>query len=774
MKTARAGTLSVFGILAILLLASGSSPAAEEVAGAFSHPDKALLEKVFDEFSSVGLDLDSPFQVMDVTLRKDTLALHFKRGVIHLAKPIEGQVTGAFFEGEGTMTLTRPNAMEKKALKREYGADSVSEPFTQVVMRFDDRTAVELRELARPGTQAPKDPSSTWAARNRILYNSDNLQIGYLESRVNGISYRNFFVADINTVNKNWLSYTLKNRSRIEVALYEESSAGAAGKKQYESWCMFHKKDDYDKKGNYSLLPEGDDKDLAILRHVRMDVEIPNTKTVKVDATVRVESRIDELRAVRFSLINNYGRPSWEDEGRPVTIELVSDANGVALPYIHRQHQLLVVLPEPLVRGATTEIRVKAAEDTIVQLTPVTYAIYTTYAWFPQMGQSGGRYTIDWTVKVAKPMKAAGSGALAREWEEDDMNCGTWKTTRPVQFPSFIFGEFKVADGEIEHDGGSGKPLPMRVYTIKGGGAAVKGKMENIMFNVQQGVKNYESIFGAFPYDDLDVTQMPKGMGFGQSPPGILFLDGSALEGGGGGGQTDQFIFHELAHQWWGNQVGWISSEDDWISESWAEYASGLLTEGIDPKKFDKMRADWKRDAFEADSHGTIATAYHSPYRTGLLYAKGPYVVHMLRTWMGWEQFTQLTSILQTKYQDQNINTDTIARETSKLLGYDMFPFFDQWIRDEGIPKVRYSWNTTKSDDGKFILTIKVRQEDTANFKILMMPIALDFGNGEPVRVSKPMLKAVTEFKLKVPQKPKGVELDDQNSQLATIAIEGT
>ena len=770
MKPTRAGTFLVFGIASIL----GFSPVlgAEEIAGAFSRPDEALLEKVFGEFSTVGLDLDKPLQVSDLVLRRDSLELRFTSGVMHLAQPIEGEITGAFFEGEGAMTLILPNAMEKKALKREYGADSVSEAFTQVVMRFDDKTALELREMARPATTAVQDPASTWAGRNKILYNSDNLPIGYLESRVNGISYRSFFVADINTKKAGWLSYTLKNRSRIEVALYQESSAGG-GKKQYDSWCMFHKKDDYDKKGNYSLLPESDDKDLAILRHVGMGVEIPNTKTVKVDASVRVESRIDQLRAVRFDLINNYGGSSWEDEGRPVNVELVSDANGVALPYIHKQHQLLVVLPEPLPRGGATEIRVKASEDTIIQLTPVTYLIYTTYAWFPQMGQNGGRYTIDWTVKVAKPMKAAGSGDLVREWEEGDMACGQWTTSRAVQFPSFIFGEFKTADGEIERDGDSGKTLPMRVYTIKGGAAAAKGKMENIMFNIQQGVKNYESIFGKFPYDGLDVTQMPIGMGFGQSPPGILFLDGSALEGGGGGGQTDQFIFHELAHQWWGNQVGWVSAEDTWISESWAEYAAGLLTEGIDSKQFDKKREGWKRDAFEADAEGTVATAYHSAHRTALLYAKGPYVVHMLRTWMGWEKFTQLTTILQTSYKDQNINTDTIARETSKLLGYDMFPFFDQWIRDQGIPKVRYSWTTSPADDGKILVTIKARQEDAENFKILMVPIALDFGTGEPVRVSKPMLKANTEFQLKVPAKPKGIQLDDQNSQLATFVPEG-
>ena len=92
-----------------------AAPAAEEVTGAFFMPETAFLEKTFNDFSKVNLDLDSPLQVNDVTLIKDTLELHFKSGILHLAKPIEGEITGAYFEGEGTMTLTLLNEMEKKA-----------------------------------------------------------------------------------------------------------------------------------------------------------------------------------------------------------------------------------------------------------------------------------------------------------------------------------------------------------------------------------------------------------------------------------------------------------------------------------------------------------------------------------------------------------------------------------------------------------------------------------------------------------------------------------
>ncbi|HZN04533.1 MAG TPA: hypothetical protein VFD06_13200, partial [Candidatus Polarisedimenticolia bacterium] len=63
--------------------------------------------------------------------------------------------------------------------------------------------------------------------------------------------------------------------------------------------------------------------------------------------------------------------------------------------------------------------------------------------------------------------------------------------------------------------------------------------------------------------------------------------------------------------------------------------------------------------------------------------------------------------------------------------------------------------------------TIKLRQENQANPKILMIPVALDFGKGTPTIIQKPLLKAEGEIQLRVPEKPKGVTLDPQETQLA-------
>jgi len=294
---------------------------------------------------------------------------------------------------------------------------------------------------------------------------------------------------------------------------------------------------------------------------------------------------------------------------------------------------------------------------------------------------------------------------------------------------------------------------------------------------------------------------MAHNLGFAQSPAGILLVSsvpvGGTVEvdadgeerlinieeqGGlgkvGGGGVGDQFVFHELAHQWWGHNIGWFSSEDAWISESWAEYSAGLIIAAINPKRFTEMRTTWKKRAIEGDPYGTISTAYRSnttehpgeSYR--LLYNKGPYVVHMLRTWMGWEKFTQYVSAIQSKYKGTNINTDTLAREASTLMGYDMFPFFDQWVRDKGIPKVRWSWSAAPDADGKQLVSIKVSQEDKANPKLLMVPISFDFGKGDPVVVQKPILKAEAVIQVKVPSVPKAVRMDVDETQLAIFIPE--
>jgi Peptidase family M1 domain len=780
-----------------------SPPAAGAQGPSFTPPPittQAQMEAIFDEFFTVGLDLERPLAVRGVRIKRDTFELNLEEGTIYLARPVAGQVTGAYFTGSGSIKLTIPNAYDRKFLQASYGKPGVDATLKEAVLRFDDGADKEILAAAKPGSPAG-DAASTWSDRLKVDFNSVDLQMDFLHNRINGLKHASFFLAALRLGDsKSWYAFVHRGGERIEDGFYREELMGASGKRWYRVVSEFHRPEDYDAKGNYDLIPESDAKEVAAVRHVEMTIEIPNTKSVMIDARLTVEALRDGISAVRFDFVNNLDAATWNEKGRPVTPTLVADAQGRPLPYLHRWHQLMVLLPRPLTKGEKAVVNVKATEDTIIQLTDRSYWIYTTYPWFPQIGYLGGRYTMDWTVKIAKPLRAAGTGDLVKEWVEGNLNCGRWKSDLPVQFASFIFGDFKATDGSYKRESPGAGEVPLRVFTIQGGDSHFKGNPQNVLYNIAEGIKTYETIYGPFPHAQLDIAEMARAMGFAQAPAGILLVStvvvgGTRMidergervfldeQGGlgklGGGGTGDQFVFHELAHQWWGHQIGWVSDEDIWVSESWAEYSAGLLIDAIDPKRFRDMRTKWKQYAMEGDPYGTISTAYRSetPEHPGtywrMVYNKGPYVLHMLRTWMGWEKFSKYALAVQTKYRGTNINTDTLAREAGKALGYDMFPFFDQWVRDKGIPRVRYSWSAAPDADGKQLLTIKVRQEDEANFKILMLPIALSFGKGEPTIVQKPMLKAQAEIQLKVPSVPKSVSLDPDETQLAVFVLEG-
>jgi Peptidase family M1 domain len=752
------------------------------------------MELVFDQFYKVGLDLEKPFAVHGLTLTRDSMELKLEDGMVYLTAPIAGRITGALFTGHGSMRMTIPNLYDRKLLAASYGKPVFEESIVAAVLRFDDDTDGEIRAGAKPGAKTGVDPNVLWGDRLKVDSNSfdllsfHDLQMDYLETALNGTKATRFFMADVQTSDgANWFTFLHRGRERIEDGLYHERSLGAAGKRWFEILTRVHRPTDYDAKGNYDVMPATDSKDLFAQRDVTMTISIPNTKSVGLDAHITVEALRDGVRALRFELLNNIDAMSWAEKGRPISTTLVADEGGNAMPHLHRCHQLLVLLPRPLAKGAKTTIHVKADEDTIIELTPKSFWIYSIEPWFPQIGGAWARYTIDWTVKVSKALHIAGTGEMVKEWTEGDLACGEWKTDAPMNGPAFIFGSFKVSDGAYKREAPGSGAVPLKLFTILGGEENFKGKVDNVLFNIGQGIKTYETILGPIPCPQLDIAEMAHGMGFAQSPSGILlvsrFKDSKGRDWGldqaGGGGMADRVIFHELAHQWWGHQVGPLTDEDAWISESWAEYSSALITEAIDKKRFHDQIDEWRRLAIEADPHGTIATAYRSDslqYDTAyqhLVYDKGPYVVHMLRTWMGWDKFVKYVGGIQSKYKGTNINTDTLAREASAVMGYDMFPFFDQWVRDKGIPKVHWSWSASPDTDGKQILKIRVRQEDAENYKVLMVPITLEFGTGQPVVVLKPILKPETEILVKVPTVPKAVRMDDEATQLATFIAEG-
>ena len=106
---------------------------------------------------------------------------------------------------------------------------------------------------------------------------------------------------------------------------------------------------------------------------------------------------------------------------------------------------------------------------------------------------------------------------------------------------------------------------------------------------------------------------------------------------------SEFFLAHELAHQWWGQAVGWKNYHEQWISEGFAQYFAALYAaeERGDDLLANLMR-QMRRWAIQQSDEGPVYLGYRLGHIKGegrvfraIIYNKGAMVLHMLRRFVG-------------------------------------------------------------------------------------------------------------------------------------------
>jgi len=747
------------------------------------------LQRSFASFYQTGLDTANALPIENLTIQKDAMTLVLKKGILIPMQPIEGEVTGAMFVGEGAAALTPPTPMDTWFLKKNYGAGKFAESFSSLYMRFTDGTDRAFPKPA-PGisqvvvasqidaiTKTFKDRQG---AADGWLDSRFDMDLVFMDTRIGGIRGMDYFYAQLQTDKWGWVTFMLSYGDIVEVTLGHERSVGAF--KQYLPWAEFHKKEDY-QQGRYSITPASDSKEIIDVLRNDMGVSIPTTKTVEIDAKLTVSPLVDSIGSLRFDLLNQFGSEvnDWRDQRRPIKVDSVTDSSGTPLPFLHKRNELLIRLPKPIPKGQ--------------QVTAESYLLYNDYAWYPKSGYAGGRYAFDFIVKVQEPLLPIGSGHIVREWEDKEtkMNCVELRMDEQVESPSILFGRFQHDNATYTSTAGH-RDIALSVYAFPtmsdpsfGTVSIPAGKMKGILEETQNVIKFYERIYGPFPFGDLQVAQMYPGSGFGQAPPSLVQLDGLAFASQADvseiypeGDMLHGLLSHEIAHQYWGHEISNANSHDEWLSEGFAEYASGLYVQALQgEKRFQQKRNEWLKSARKGDPQGPIALARilsgdnAFDYRQYLVYNKAPLVVHMIRMQMGNDKYTQAMQNILKKYKGQNITTEMLSIELSAVSGYNWDYFFEQWFRGVGIPEIHCKWKTMPKD-GKYLFEMTATQKDAQNFKkILALPVVWK-GSGKEQMAQKdfPYGQQGQVFQVILPFEPKEVEIDPNHNLLADIVID--
>ncbi len=141
-------------------------------------------------------------------------------------------------------------------------------------------------------------------------------------------------------------------------------------------------------------------------------------------------------------------------------------------------------------------------------------------------------------------------------------------------------------------------------------------------------------------------------------------------------------VVHELAHQWYGDDVMVHRWADVCLNECFASYAPWLWHADIDKADLD---AQWHVQMQEAV---TDPSFWRSPlvdmgagHEFTAVYQRGPLALHALRHQMGDAKFLALLKKWPATYSGKNASFDDLESMASELAGQDLRPFFQVWFR---------------------------------------------------------------------------------------------
>ncbi|MBY0434613.1 MAG: carboxypeptidase-like regulatory domain-containing protein [Cyclobacteriaceae bacterium] len=181
---------------------------------------------------------------------------------------------------------------------------------------------------------------------------------------------------------------------------------------------------------------------------------------------------------------------------------------------------------------------------------------------------------------------------------------------------------------------------------------------------------------------------------------------------------NNPLMWHESAHEWWGNAVSCTDLADMWIHEAFATYAEALVVEDKYGKEIaQQFLTDSKSRILNQDP---IVGAYDVNdifYDIEDMYSKGSLVLHTFRNVLNNDaRWFSLLQAIQNQFRYQTISTKELVAFINKETNEDYTYFFDQYLFSKSLPKLEIKQKQAGAD-----LVIDYRwQSDVKDFR---MPI---------------------------------------------------
>ncbi len=747
------------------------------------------------------LDTSKSFAAHDLTIASEDIDLTLPEGTVFVAE-IEGGVTAVVLLGKGIINFHPAPATEKGQVKIFCGSETLETRFDAAYLRIHPADFDSVFTVSGAQLQAkPVDPRELKRAQDVFREESQKsfvIDLGDLSRDAwSLLPGPDDFLAEMRTKRFDTLTYARSGTEAEDITLFD--------RKRHHNIAIYASKVKLAQRGPF--YNEDDLVDYDILDY---DIDVaatPDRSWIDGRASIHLKVRSTVLGTLTFRLAD------------PLVVQsIVSYEHGHLFGIrVKNQNTLVINLPAPVPRDGEINLTIayggridpqtpdrealallepdqgRSPEDAPLMISAEPSFLYSSRSfWYPQAAVTDYA-TARIRISVPPAVDCVASGELEAGFpailaaKDPALNRKIYLFTaaKPLRYLAFIVSRFVRSDTATiafppdEDDGDGGKD---------GSNGSLSIEVDANPRQVQRGrevaeraadiAAFYESILGDSPYASFTIALVESELPGGHSPAYFAALNqpmpGSTLvwrnDPAAFTGFPDFFLAHELAHQWWGQAVGWRNYHEQWLSESFAQYFAALYAQHQrGDETFTSVLRQMRKWGVDASDQGPVYLGYRlghlkneSRVFRALVYNKGAVVLHMLRRLSGDEAFFRGLRRFYRESKFQKAGTEGLRAAMEAETGLSLDRFFERWIYGSTLPRLRLTYRTEGAD-------VVLRVEQVGEVFDMPVTIALQYADRKPADVMIPLHEAVTEMRVPLTGVLRGVEFSKDDGAMAQI-----
>ena len=772
----------------------------------------------------LSLSPEKQYAAKNLELRAVDFELRLPSGDVFVVETPEG-VTGLVLLGEGTMVFQPLPKEEKGQLKLFAGVEALETPFTSAFVRinpfeFEQRISQAMLEQVQFDSRTHRRGLSVF---DEGVPKSFNLDLSDLSREVwSLLPQPGDFVAEVKTRRFDDLTYARSSGEAEDVTLFQRARkrniAAYASEQKLASRGRFFDEDDnvdydvLDYDVDASFYPDREWMEGRTKLKIRIKAHAIGVLTLRFADSLNVSSvTSDEFGRLLFLRVRNQNAvlvnlPTPVSRDYPMTVT-VAYAGRLARQNIQDESLMLE--------------RQRGSQPDDVPLVPPEpkWLFSNRNYWYPQnqvtdFATARIRITVpsEYSV-VASGITENGSPAAAPSAPVEGSSRVVHRTSysflspQPVRYLGIVVSRMSRVDAAtvaLDIVPAQAPPPDMRgadtlaqqitrinqaiaVPPVGGRNTVALGVEANrrqesrgreALVTASEILRLYSGLTGDIPYasitlamveDDVPGGHAPGYMAMLNNPPPVRQVnwrnDPAAFQG-----FPEFFIAHELAHQWFGQAVGWKNYHEQWLSEGFAQYFAALYArEKRGDSTFRDILRQFRRWSLDDSDQGPIYLGYRLGHIKGesrvfraLLYNKGAAVLHMLRRLIGDQAFFTGLKRFYAENRFKKAGTDDLRRAMEAASGKDLNRFFERWIYDNGIPRLRYSTSVDGND-------LVVRFEQSGDIFDVPVTMAVTYADGTTSEFTVIVNDATAEGRMPLTGAVRSIDANPDGAAIAII-----